>query len=114
MKINLLQETLRDLADNGKSSNDVRWVGFAIPMGGGWGWPEAAYIEWPEFEKIAVSHNYNDGYEDDELPYNLVIVGEGWWLRRDHYDGRGKWVFEQFIKPSKKIVIASLRRSEWH
>jgi len=101
--VNLLEETIEILKKNGKSPEDVRWVGskdgrFAI--------------SWDEFSKIADTV-YDVGYGSAQVAEDLVVVGYDWWLERAEYDGAEWWEFKQL--PTKrqdakpfKVVIGDL------
>lgn len=67
---NLLQETLETLRDNGKTPADVIWVGSS---------DGTKAITWEQFVEIA------------NVGYNLVVVGDTWWLERGEYDGSEWW-----------------------
>ena len=82
--MNLLQETLNDLKENEKNSADVRWVGRASIN---------AKCSWDEFVKQANFEYYN-GYGCREIPEDLVVVGDDWWLERAEYDGSEWWKFK--------------------
>lgn len=80
---NLLEETLRALKDNGKSSNDVRFV-ISFPL----------FTDWKSFERNA-NFNYDDGYGWNYISLDLKIVGDNWWLERSEYDGSEWWDFKE-------------------
>lgn len=82
--MNLLQETLNDLKENGKNSADVRWVGRASIN---------AKCGWDEFVKQA-NFEYDNGYGSAEIPGDLIVVGDDWWLERAEYDGSERWEFK--------------------
>ena len=101
--INLLEETLEKLKDNDKSPEDVKWVG-----------TYQQYFSWEEFEDIARHEIYNDGYGAQEVAYDLMIVGEGFWLERCEYDGSEWWEFKSSIKkPSVHKVPNRLTGGMW-
>lgn len=84
--MNLLQETLNDLKENGKNSADVRWVGRASIN---------AKCGWDEFVKQA-NFEYENGYGSAEIPGDLIVAGDDWWLERAEYDGSEWWKFKTF------------------
>lgn len=84
---NLLDETLRELEENGKDTSDVLWVG-----------DSDFKTTWENFEKIAKNCNYNSGYGGAEVYQNLKIVGNDWWLERGEYDGSEWWEFKTIPK----------------
>lgn len=82
--VNLLEETLNDLKESDKTSEDVHWVGSR----------DGKYaISWQEFEKIA-DDEYYDGYGGQEVATDLVVVGDDWWLERHEYDGAEWWEYK--------------------
>nr|DAN98639.1 MAG TPA: hypothetical protein [Caudoviricetes sp.] len=83
MKINLLKETVRELAVNGVSSEDVLYV-----------FNNLGYCSWEEFEKIA-NFDYNNGYGSIAVDLNLIVRGSDWWLERKEYDGSEWWEFRR-------------------
>jgi hypothetical protein len=81
MMINLLQETIAVLKKNGKTPEDVKWVGnYKISF------------SWDDFAKIA-DFEYDHDYGISEIKESLVVVGNDWWLARREYDGREWWKF---------------------
>lgn len=82
--INLLDETIQELADHGKTLEDVLWVGgehFTIPM---------------ESFVAAADTEYNCGFGAPEVAQDLVIVlKDGSWLERADYDGSEWWEFKK-------------------
>ena len=82
--MNLLQETLDELKENGKTPADVRWVGRESVN---------AKCSWDEFAKQSDFEYYN-GYGSAEIPGDLVVAGDDWWLERAEYDGSEWWKFK--------------------
>lgn len=80
--INLLEETLEVLHEHGKDPNDVKWVGTT----------DEYSISWDEFVKIA-NVEYDSGYGAAEIATDLTIVGVGFYMTRDEYDGAEWWEF---------------------
>lgn len=90
--MNLLQETLQSLKENGKTSQDVVWVGNQ----------DGHYsITWAEFSAIAEKTTYSSGFGNQEIASDLVIVGENWWLERHEYDGSEWWEYKELPHVSK-------------
>ena len=79
---NLLDETLKDLATNGKSSSDVLWVG-----------TDKISSTWSIFAALA-DFDYDPSYGRAEINTDLLIVGKDWWLERGEYDGSEWWEFK--------------------
>lgn len=81
--MNLKNETLRILQENGKKKSDVRWVGcseFLIPVSLFW---ELADQE------------YDSGFGAQEVAADLIVAGDGFWLERHEYDGSEWWEFKE-------------------
>jgi hypothetical protein len=89
--MNLLEETKGDLEENGKSLEDVRWIGSKDGE-------YAMTVE--EFVEIAGRTVYHEGYGSAEVATDLVVVGDDWWLERGEYDGSEWWSFNR--RPVKK------------
>lgn len=83
---NLLQETLKVLERNGKTSGDVVWVGDKYKK-----------TTWENFKNIS-NFNYDNGYGGNEIEGSLLIVGDTWWLERGEYDGSEWWEFKEHPK----------------
>lgn len=79
---NLLKETIATLENNNKSEEDVVAV-----------ISSTCKITWLMFKKRS-DFNYNNGYGINEIPQDLKIVGEGFWLERGEYDGSEWWEFK--------------------
>jgi len=107
---NLLEETIEALKDNGNEPSKVVWVGSADGEYG---------ISWNEFVEIAkdVDYDYDNGYGGEEVPLDLVVVGNGWWLRRWEYNGIEGWeyVSQPYCKTGHKpfTVIIPVGGSYW-
>lgn len=86
--MNLLNETLNILKENGETPADVRWVGRESAN---------AKCSWDDFSKQA-DFEYNNGYGWQEIPADLVAVGDNWWLERAEYDGSEWWEFKTIPK----------------
>jgi hypothetical protein len=91
--INLLQETIDYLKENGKSVSDVQWVG-----------SEDVFFSWEEFAKVA-DISYNDSYGIVEIVFDLVVVGSDFWLERSIYDGSEEWAFKTLPKKPETHII---------
>jgi hypothetical protein len=90
---NLLNETLKELKNNDKTPNDVKFIMITSKEGS---------MEWPEFESAIKNVNYDSGYGINEIHEDLVIVGESWWLERGEYDGSEWWDFKEIPKRPKR------------
>lgn len=102
---NLLNETLEDLADNGKAPEDVRWVGVAAESyEAGW------WIDWATFVNTACAAIYPRDRGGSHIEPHLVVVGDGWWLERWEFDGAEGWDFKtQPAKPEAEANFVTRR-----
>lgn len=102
MKLNLWKETITKLANSGKTFADVRYI------------QNSKYqITKENFEEIAKRTNYHTG-GFTQIPLDLVLVGDNWWLERQEYDGAEWWEYKE--KPSKITKckeVKSLEDLEW-
>jgi hypothetical protein len=89
-KTNLLMETLEILENNGKSPEDVMWVG-----------DKNQFTTWKDFVANA-NFEYDAGFGGNEIDMDLKVVGRNWWLERHEYDGSEWWEFKTL--PSKPKV----------
>jgi hypothetical protein len=96
---NLLSETLHLLNLHEKLPSDVQWVG-AVDFG---------WFTWRQFERLA-DCEYDSGYgSSDEIPQDLVVVGEDWWLARGEHDGMKWWEYKSLPpRPGQARVPRSL------
>lgn len=85
---NLLIETEEVLKENGKSFDDVKWIG---TLNGG-------TISVGDFKKAA-NREYDSGFGIENVCLGLLVVGDNWWLERHEYDGSEWWEFKTI--PSK-------------
>lgn len=80
---NLWDETMRKLANHDLDfDKDVIQVQTAD-----------GYIAKELFKMMAMAINYDSGYGSAEIREDLVIMGDGWWLERNEYDGSEWWVY---------------------
>jgi len=92
--MNLLQETINDLSNNGKTPDDVVWVG-----------SREIKTDWENFRQVA-DVEYDDGFGATEVATDLLIVGEDWWMERHEYDGAEWWEFKRMPnEPSEKVTL---------
>lgn len=90
--MNLLDETKNVLVDNGKSLEDIAWVGcddFRIPID--------AFLK-------AADTEYLNGFGAQEVAMDLIVVlRDGSWLERKEYDGSEWWEFKsEHVMPEKE------------
>lgn len=101
--INLLQETIQFLKDNGKSENDVLWVAVENDGFGNYLYKST----WEDFAESA-NFEYDNGFGGARIPEDLIVVGKDFWLERNEYDGVEWWEFKTMPKEPKeyrKITI---------
>lgn len=105
--INLLQETIEILKENGKTETDVLWVGRGFETLN----MKEYKTTWEDF-KAKADFNYDDGFGGNEIPMDLIIVGKDFWLERHEYDGSEWWEFKTMPKEPKETRELSLKRYE--
>lgn len=102
--MNLLQETIEILKENGKTKDDIIWFGckdFQIPI--------------EDFEKLT-NVEYHSEHGSVEVALDLIVVGKDLWLERREYDGKEWWEYKQFPKtPSiiKKVSKIKGKGQSW-
>lgn len=84
--MNLLEETLESLTWNKRTPDDVEWVG---------DWHGEHGVTWQQFAAMARCINYDNGYGNVEIPSDLVVVGNDWWLGRYEFNGAECWNYHQ-------------------
>lgn len=95
---NFLFETMEFLMKHKKHENDIKWIGSK----------DGKYsMTWKEFVKLS-NFEYDHGYGGSEIPLDLVIVGEDWWMSRGEYDGAEWW--ELNTKPILKSRHKKIRK----
>lgn len=99
---NLLEETISVLSENDKTVADVLWCG-----------TKEYYFKWHDYKRIADIY-YDAGYGSSKIAYDLLVVGDGWWLERGGYDGLEWWEFKTAItKPKIEKVPSQLDVVVW-
>lgn len=100
--MNLLQETINSLKINNKLPTNVLWIG-----------NNNVWFTWLEFSKIA-DVEYDNGYGSPEVAIDLMVVGDGWWLEREEYDGSEWWSYKKLPqKPIQHKVPETLVGGMW-
>lgn len=104
MWINLYEETMKVLKENGKSLNDIKFIrgdDFDITV--------------DNFIEVAKKTDYNAGFGAAEVATDLKIVGEDWFLQRREYVGSEWWEFTTIPTRTNKIVnIKKLAGDLWN
>ena len=100
--MNLKEETLEVLHNNGKHKEDVKYVcgeDFQISLGQFW---ELSDTE------------YNSFYGAPEIATDLTLIGDDFWMTRGEYDGSEWWDFHTMPDtagmPIRKITALSVRQ----
>lgn len=103
--INLWEETLDVLKRCNKSWENVLYISNIKKSH--YYEKESVIFEIPknEFEEIAKTINYDNGFGGNEINIQLKIIGENWWLERYEYDGSERWVYKE--KPEKPNLTLS-------
>lgn len=104
--MNLLEETIKVLENNGKSINDIVAV-----QGKDFG------ISIKRFLKLADTE-YNEGKGEAEVAEDLVIIGKDWWLERAENDGAEWWEFRKFpsilpVANGVKALTIHQKKNSW-
>ena len=101
MKRNFLEETKDELNGNGKTLDDIKWVGTKY---GDYVLTVEEFIKMADFEYRG-EDEFTLDYMSEVVKTDLVIVGDNWWLERDEYiicDRKGEyWAFKTLPKKSK-------------
>ena len=57
---------------------------------------------------------YDDGFGGQTVAKDLLVVGDGWWLERNEYDGSEWWEFRRPPqKPDKVRDVVTLMGKYW-
>lgn len=83
--MNLLEETKAILKENDKLIFDILWFG-----------TEDFVVDHDIQELFSIE--YDNGYGLNEIPAELKVVGDGWWLERGEYDGSEWWEYKELPK----------------
>ena len=76
--LNLLEYVRHVLIQNGKSEDEIQWVGVSGKYS----------MTWLTFVENAKVQTFDPGYgSDSPLPMDLVIMAKDWWLEVNVYDG---------------------------
>jgi len=91
--MNLLQETLTEIAERGHSVDDVIYVGSR----------DGYSCSWEQFTELA-DREYDSGYGSQEVAADLEIhFTDGSWLERWEYDGSEGW---DFRNPFRDVIAS--------
>ena len=80
---NLLEETIEQIEGCGHTTNEVNFVADG-----------KSYCGWEDFARTAKNYDYDEDYGSAEVNMDLVVVGSGWWLERNEYDGSEWWEYK--------------------
>ena len=93
--MNLLEETVQILKENNKTLDDILWIG-----------TKDFTVDKKLALKIFGRTNYDSGFGAQEVAYDLLVVGAGWWLEREEYDGSEWWSYKELpTVPIKEVNI---------
>ena len=81
---NLLKETKEILERHSKTFDDILFVGDKF---------DHARMTVKEFLEHA-NFEYDDGYGNEEINTDLILVGKDFWLERGTYDGSEWWEYK--------------------
>lgn len=98
MIINLKQETIKELEDNGKTISDICWVAV-----------NGLEVSIADFLKES-DKEYDNGYGISKVNSSLTVVGRDWWLERNEYDGAEWWEFKTY--PERPEIMVSLPNND--
>lgn len=103
--MNLLQETLNVLKENGKNENDIEYVMWRNTFSKWEDW-EIVYMSFAEFKTIS-NKEYSNWFWGQEVQDELKIVWKDFWIERHEYDWSEWWEFKQLpTKPVKEWSIS--------
>lgn len=90
---NLLDETIGDLAEQGKTVEDVKFV-LLTPF---------LKCSMVDFCYVAKDIDYDAGYGCAEIN-NIMIIGDNWWMERAEYDGSEWWEFKTAPNEPEDVI----------
>lgn len=97
--MNLLEETIANLNEIGKTSDEIKFIGNT----------EGYSCTWDEFVNLA-NFDYDNGYGAAKIATDLIIVfNDNSVMSRGEYDGSEWWDYTpKFIMPKVKLPIKRL------
>jgi hypothetical protein len=103
--VNLLAETLADIARTRHTPDDVIYIGSR----------DGYTCTWEEFTHLA-DREYDNGYGGQEVAADLEIhFRDGGWLERHEYDGSEDWTYRApFTIPTTTKPIVRLIQDDEH
>jgi hypothetical protein len=94
----LLEETIKELKEHGKTEKDVLWCGS----------PEFGYFTWDEFKELA-DVEYLRIFSPQTIADDLLIVGKDFWLERYFCNDFECWDYKTIPeKPQKHVKPKTL------
>ena len=102
--INLWEETIKVLEGYDRTWEDVQII-----------YGEDFQITKDNFENVAKITEYDNGYGSQKIASDLVIIGNGFVMSRDEYDGAECWHYLHtgFDIPKEFKEITALRGNGW-
>lgn len=73
---NLYEELIRELKNNNLKVWDIKQIRFT-----------EHFVDTQEFLEVAKKTDYDSGFGGQEIPEDLIVLGDDWWLSRGEYDG---------------------------
>lgn len=100
--MNLKEETLEVLQNNGKHKEDVKYV-----------CGEDFQISPEQFWELSDTE-YDSSYGAPEIAQDLMLIGDDFWMERGEYDGSEWWDFRTMpdttVLPIREITALSVRQ----
>lgn len=102
--MNLLKETLEDIARSGHAPHDIVFIGSEA---------SGHRCMWPEFLVLA-DFDYDSGFGGQEIATDLIIVfSDGTKMWRHEYDGSEHWKYSRpFTMPTTLHPIMRLKGAQ--
>ena len=111
---NLLEETLKVLGANGKSEEDILWVGERVKSAdGSWTLEQpTCFCDWGQ-AKFLFDRDYDDSFGIQYVNEDLVVVGKDFWLERHEYDGFEWWEIKTMPTKPKENRVPDVFAERW-
>lgn len=103
--VNLWKETIEILENNGKTWEDVQLI-----------FGEDFQVTKENFEVVSKKTEYDNGFGSQKIASDLVIIGTGFVMNREEYDGSECWKFipTGFDIPKNFKEITALGGGYWN
>ena len=99
---NFLKETTYVLEAHNKSWDDVNFI-------------RTTDVQVKDIEKFkkSMDFEYDDSFGSPEIPEDLVVVGDNWWLERHEYDGKEWWEYKELPTPIENTGNYVIKKISW-